>query len=107
MANSFTFDLKDEQSIKNWCDRVEKLNQDAERELREANQAVVDFGATAEGAVITAVADTSRMVIDGLAQVAKGFGGILRGILSALQLVKTRSDEMKEEVNTYKRNYIG
>ncbi len=97
-GNSYSLNVQDQASVNAWKERAQKLNEDAERTIREAAQALDEFKDTAEGNVFEQVVQYSGQVITGMDQVMKGMNEILTAVDNMVNMLINKGKELVDGV---------
>ena len=107
MSAGYGFDVKDEASARAWKEKVQRLNDQTERTVREAAQVLAEFKSTAEGNVFEQVCTYSDNVITGLTEVMRGMNKILSAVDGVINMVKEKGKELVDGVIQAGRNFLG
>lgn len=97
-SNNYSLNVQDQASVNDWKARAQKLNEQAERTIREAAQALEEFKDTAEGNVFEQVCTYSNQVIDGMTQVMQGMNEILVAVDKMINMVLEKGKELVDGV---------
>lgn len=98
MANSYQLDVKDSASVESWKADVQKLNEQTERTVKEAAQALAEFRNTAEGNVFEEVCNLSENVISSTVEVMKGMTELLNAVTKLVDTIKNVGKELASGV---------
>ena len=98
MAGNYVLDVKDSASVESWKAEVQKLNEDTERVVKEAAQALDDFRGTAEGNVFEEICKLSSDIISGTTQVMKGMTELLNAVTKLVDTVKNLGKDLVQGV---------
>lgn len=97
-GNSYSLNVQDQASVNDWKARAQKLNEEAERTIREAAQALDEFKDTAEGNVFEQVCSYSGQVINGMTQVMQGMNEILNAVDKMVNMLIEKGKELVDGV---------
>ncbi len=97
-TGNYSLNVQDQASVNDWKARAQKLNEQAERTIREAAQALEEFKDTAEGNVFEQVCTYSNQVINGMTQVMQGMNEILTAVDKMINMVLEKGKELVDGV---------
>ena len=86
--------VQDEQTVKAWKAKVERLNTLVERAIQEAQAALAEFRETAVGNVFNKVVEYSGEVIKGMVQILAGMNKILETVNNLITAVKQKLNDL-------------
>jgi len=98
MAANYVLDVQDNASVESWKAGVQKLNEETERVVKEAGQALEEFRQTAEGNVFEEVCKLSGEIISGTTEVMKGMTELLNAVTKFVDLVKSKGRDLAQGV---------
>lgn len=97
-SRNYSLNVQDQASVNDWKARAQKLNEQAERTIREAAQALEEFKDTAEGNVFEQVCMYSNQVISGMTQVMQGMNEILSVVDKMVNMILEKGKELVDGV---------
>lgn len=97
-GSNYSLNVQDQASVNAWKERAQKLNENAERTIREAAQALEEFKDTAEGNVFEQVCSYSGQVISGMTQVMQGMNEILSAVDKMINMIMQKGKELVDGV---------
>lgn len=97
-GSNYSLNVQDRASVEDWKQRAQKLNEAAERTIREAAQALDEFKDTAEGNVFEQVCQYSGQVISGMTQVMQGMNEILNAVDKMINMLVEKGKELVDGV---------
>lgn len=97
-SSNYSLNVQDQASVNEWKARAQKLNEQAERTIREAAQALEEFKDTAEGNVFEQVCTYSNQVISGMTQVMQGMNEILSAVDKMVNMIMEKGKELVDGV---------
>lgn len=97
-SSNYSLNVQDQASVNDWKARAQKLNEQAERTIREAAQALEEFKDTAEGNVFEQVCTYSNQVISGMTQVMQGMNEILSAVDKMVNMILEKGKELVDGV---------